>query len=170
MDFGYTIPLQKATRTNPPHPEACPRFFCWDLHGITLRGLPALLAVNCANRCAFVLLGFQARAWEDVAAAVMRGIASTLRQEGCSSAQIERYFAAAGEPRCTRTHGRREVAFLNRAWESALRRDTLVDLDTCFQALLTAVLNDERCRCAGHEGLGTPRARLLQDVAALARR
>ena len=62
---------------------------------------------------------------------------------------------AAGEPVRTRTHGRRPVAFLNRAWEDVLSADLLADQSQQRQPLLNSAVNDGLCRCAGFEGQDT---------------
>ena len=54
----------------------------------------------------------------------------------------------------TRTHGRREVAFLNRAWEDVLKMDLCLDTDSQAQHLLDHAVNTCPSRCAGVDGLG----------------
>ena len=60
----------------------------------------------------------------------------------------------------TRTHGRREVAFLNRAWEDVLTLDLCLDTASQAQPLLDHAVNTRPSRCAGFEGLGTGLARM----------
>ena len=55
----------------------------------------------------------------------------------------------------TRTHGRREVAFLNRAWEDVLSLDLCLDMGQQAQPLLDYTVNTRPSRCAGSAGLGT---------------
>ena len=62
------------------------------------------------------------------------------------------YLRTAGAPELTRTHGRREVAFLNRAWEDVLALDFTADTATVRQPLLEQAVNAIPCRCAGFEG------------------
>ena len=60
----------------------------------------------------------------------------------------------------TRTHGRREVAFLNRAWDDVLALDMAVDTATQVQPLLDAAVNARPSRCVGFDGLGTAASRI----------
>ena len=62
---------------------------------------------------------------------------------------------APGGIELTRTHGRREVAFLNRAWEDVLELDLCLDTSRQAQPLLDHAVNTRPSRCAGFEGLGT---------------
>ena len=70
-------------------------------------------------------------------------------------AQGEGYLRRAGGIELTRTHGRREVAFLNRAWEDVLELDLCLDTSRQAQPLLDHAVNTRPSRCAGFEGLGT---------------
>ena len=60
----------------------------------------------------------------------------------------------------TRTHGRREVAFLNRAWEDVLSADLLIDTSSQRQPVLNHAVNDRLCRCAGEDVMDTALAHL----------
>ena len=68
-------------------------------------------------------------------------------------------------PAClTRTHGRREVAFLNRAWEDVLALDLCLDTERQAQPLLDRAVNTCSSRCAGFEGLGTGLERISASL------
>ena len=54
----------------------------------------------------------------------------------------------------TRTHGRRGVAVLNRAWEDVLTLDLCLDTDSQLQPLLDNAVNTRPSRCVSFEGLG----------------
>ena len=56
-----------------------------------------------------------------------------LTATGFSQGQAEGYLHRAGNSQITRTHGRREVAFLNRAWEDVLALERI-----------TAALNEQK--------------------------
>ncbi len=79
----------------------------------------------------------------------------SLTAAGFSQAQGEGYLRRAGGIELTRTHGRREVAFLNRAWEDVLELDLCLDTSRQAQPLLDHAVNTRPSRCAGFEGLGT---------------
>ena len=120
MELGLTFPLQRFLHQKPPpYGSEIGRYFCWDLHVIQLRGRNCLLAVQCHSRYAFV--------WADLPGLFRAGLTDSLTAAGFGPAKIEAYLQTAGEVRLTRTHGRREVAFLNRAWEDVLALDTCLD-------------------------------------------
>ena len=73
---------------------------------------------------------------------------------GFSQEQVEGYLQQAGPFEITRTHGRREMAFLNRAWENVLALDLCLDTDHQAQLLLDHAVNTRPSRCVGYEGLG----------------
>ena len=66
-----------------------------------------------------------------------------------------RNICAGGPHRAHPHHGRREVAFLNRAWEDVLELDLCLDTSRQAQPLLDHAVNTRPSRCAGFEGLGT---------------
>lgn len=79
----------------------------------------------------------------------------SLTAAGFTQKQTEEYLHRAGNIKMTRTHGRREVAFLNRAWEDVLALDVCLDTDRQAQPLLDHAVNTRPGRCAGIPGLGT---------------
>lgn len=167
MEFGYTIPLQKHVgKRILEYGTERERLFCWDVHAIRLRGQDAALAVNCKNRYTVVLLGME-REWNALHGVLLRGLRSAFSADGFSDEWAVRYFARAGEASVTRTHGRREVAFLNRAWEDALACDMAAIPDSRDQFPLNRAVNSIPCRCAGHEGTGAALERMREDLVAL---
>ena len=137
MELGLTFPLQRFLKRKPPPYGAEPdRRFCWDLHVITLRGNPCLLAVHCHSRYAFVRYDVTPLQWADLPALFREGLLDSLTAAGFSGEQVEDYLRRAGTMDVTRTHGRREVAFLNRAWEDVLASDLCLDTDRQAQPLL----------------------------------
>lgn len=62
--------------------------------------------------------------------------------------------------RLTRTHGRREVAFLNRAWEDLLALDTCLAPTSAAQPMLDWAVNARPSRCVGFEGLAPAAERI----------
>ena len=88
------------------------------------------------------------------------GLRDSLTAAGVSPARVEAYLTAAGEISLTRTHGRREVAFLNRAWEDVLALDTCLDPANAAQPMLDWAVNDRPSRCVGFDGLGPASGRI----------
>lgn len=157
MELGLTFPLQRFLRMKPPACGTQPdRRFCWDLHVIHLRGRSCLLAVHCHSRYTFVRYDVAPLQWADLPGLFRDGLLDSLTAAGFSRAQTEAcLLRQAGDIVLTRTHGRREVAFLNRAWEDVLALDLCLDASTQGQPLLDHAVNTRPSRCAGFQGLGT---------------
>lgn len=116
MQLGLTIPLQRYLHIRSlPYGDPLDRLYCWDLHRITLHGRGSLLAVHCASRYTFVVFDMTCADWEDLQAVAQSGIYRSLAAAGIAKGAVSAYVNKAGAPMLTKTHGRREVAFLNRA-------------------------------------------------------
>ncbi len=165
MELGLTLPLQRFLGMKPPCRGTAPdRRLCWDLHGITLRDRRSLLAVHCLSRYAFVRYNVPPAQWTDVPALFQTGLRDSLTAAGFPAHQVEGYLHEAGRPILTRTHGRREVAFLNRAWEDVLTLDICLDASSQVQPLLDYAVNTRPSRCVGFEGLGTGLDRMAASL------
>lgn len=163
MQLGLTIPLQRYLHLKGlPCGEAPDRRYCWDLHRIMLHGRGSLLAVHCASRYTLVVFDVTAADWADLSTVVRSGIDRSLREAGLPEAVVSGYSAKAGVPAYTKTHGRREVAFLNRAWDDVMAHDLTVDQSRQEQPLLERTVNSLPCRCAGEDGLAPAREHLLR--------
>lgn len=167
MELGLTFPLQRFLRVKAPaYGSEADRRFCWDLHVIDLRGRKCLLAVHCHSRYAFVRYDVAAFQWQEIPRLFLTGLLDSLTAAGVSASQVEAYLCEAGVVEITRTHGRREVAFLNRAWEDVLELDLCLDTSAQAQPLLDHAVNTRPGRCAGFEGLGTGLDRIKQSLTA----
>ena len=165
MELGLTFPLQRFLRCKTPAWGTEPdRRFCWDLHVIRLRGRGCLLAVHCHSRYAFVRWDVPPLQREDIPGLFRAGLADSLTAAGLSPSRVEGYLEKAGPACLTRTHGRREVAFLNRAWEDVLALDLCLDTERQAQPLLDRAVNTCSSRCAGFEGLGTGLERISASL------
>ena len=158
MQLGLTWPLQRLLHLAVPYGEPASRTLCWDPHCITLHGRSSLLLVHCASRFTYVRFDMAAADWADLPNVAMEEIRLGLLDAGLDGAQVDAYLSAAGGPELTRTHGRREVAFLNRAWDAVLAADLLVDQSQQRQPMLNSAVNSQPCRCAGFEGTDSPLA------------
>lgn len=155
MELGLTFPLQRFLNIKTPAYGIEPdRRFCWDLHVITLRECKCLLAVHSHSRYTFVRYDVQPFQWTDISGLFRDGLLESLTAAGFSQGTVEGYLHRAGERQITRTHGRREVAFLNRAWEDVLALDLCLDATSQMQPLLDHAVNTRPSRCVGCEGLG----------------
>lgn len=122
--------------------------------GLTLHhppGQDSLLLVHCASRYTIVACGVSGLEWARLPDFALEQIRTGLLDAGLPEQTVTDYLRKAGGPELTRTHGRREVAFLNRAWDDVL--DFTVDSATVRQPLLEQAVNAITCRCAGFEGL-----------------
>ena len=156
MELGLTIPLQRFLRMKPPAFGTEPdRRFCWDLHVIDLRGTKSLLAVHCHSRYTFVLFAVSQPQWQNTVDLFREGLRESLLCVGFSAGEIHDFLCQSGPATLTRTHGRREVAFLNRAWEDVIAADLCLDPTTQCQPFLNHIINTRPCRCAGSADIGT---------------
>lgn len=165
MELGLTFPLQRFLKMHTPLYGTQPdRRFCWDLHCIDLRGRKCLLAVHCHSRYTFVRFDVTPFQWADLPGLFRQGAQESLLAAGFSGRDIERSGLFATSLSVTRTHGRREVAFLNRAWDDVLNFDLCLDPSCQAQPLLDHAVNTQPSRCVGFEGLGTGLARMATLV------
>ena len=162
MQLGLTWPLQRLLKVSVPYEEPVERGLCWDAHCITLHGRSSLLLVHCASRYTCVRYDLSPMDWNHPEELVLEEIEQGLLDAGIPKAQVTAYLQEAGEIQLTRTHGRREVAFLNRAWEDVLSADLLVDQSSHRQPILNHAVNDRLCRCAGEDGMDTAHAHLMR--------
>ncbi len=165
MELGLTFPLQRFLKRKPPaYGTELDRRFCWDLHGIDLRGHKCLLAVHCHSRYTFVSYDVTPFQWADITGFFQESLTESLLASGFSQRQIDGYLRQAGAVSITRTHGRREVAFLNRAWDDVLSLDFCLNTDSQAQSLLDHAVNTRPGRCAGFEGIGTGLERMASSL------
>ncbi len=165
MELGLTFPLQRFLKRKPPEYGVEPdRRFCWDLHVISLRGRKSFLAVHCSSRYTFVRYDVPSAQWADLPGLFRAGLEESLAAAGFPPERAEAYLRRAGAVGCTRTHGRREVAFLNRAWEDVLAADLCLDPDRQAQPLLDHAVNTRLSRCAGFAGPGTGLERIASAL------
>lgn len=162
IELGLTIPLQRYLYIKAlPYPREPNRRFCWDLHAIPLRGRPSLLAVHCHTRYTFVLYDLNYLDWVRLPDVFLDGLRLSLSAAGFA-AETTKELCGSELPLFTRTHGRREVAFLNRAWEDVMAAELALDESSQSQPLLDQLVNAKLSRCAGMEGLDTAAGRLTE--------
>ena len=162
IELGLTIPLQRYLYIKAlPYPREPNRRFCWNLHAIPLRGRPSLMAVHCHTRYTFVLYDLNYLEWERLPDVFLDGLRLSLSAAGFA-AETTKELCGSNPPLFTRTHGRREVAFLNRAWEDVMATELALDENSQSQPLLDQLVNAKLSRCAGIEGLDTAARRLTE--------
>ena len=160
VELGLTIPLQRHLHIKAlPYSQEPDCRFCWDLHIIPLRGRPSLLAVHCHTRYTFVLYDLNRLEWERLSDVFLDGLRLSLSAAGFP-AERTKELCGSELPLFTRTHGRREVAFLNRAWEDVMAVELVLDESSQSQPLLEHIVNAKPSRCVGAEGLGMAAERL----------
>lgn len=168
MELGLTFPLQRRLRRAVPYGRASSRLFCWDLHCISLQGRDSLLLVHSSSRYTVLVWDLSSADWSSLPELAVEHIRLGLLDSGISRETADRYLARCGSPELTRTHGRREVAFLNRAWEDAAALDWTLDKTSRHQSLLAHAVNTRLCRCAGHPDRSTALEFLHRDLARFA--
>ena len=162
VELGLTIPLQRHLHIKtPPYGQESGHRFCWDIHIISLRGRPSLLAVHCHTRYTFVLYDLSHPKWERLPDIFLNGLRLSLSAAGFPEEETKE-LCGSELPLFTRTHGRREVAFLNRAWEDVMAAELALDESSQSQPLLDQLVNAKPSRCAGIEGLDTAARRLTE--------
>lgn len=160
MQLGLTWPLQRLLRITVPYGETIERGYCWDAHCITLHGRYSLLLVHCESRYTTVLYDLSGAQWNQLEAIALQEIRQSLFDAGIVPEKVNQYLADAGLIFKTRTHGRREAAFLNRAWNDVLALDFLIDQESFRQPALNVAVNNRLCRCAGEAVSDTALAHL----------
>lgn len=166
MEWGVTHPLQRFLHMRAlPYGQEENRLLCWDAHRIVLCRRDSLLLVNAHNRFAVVLYNPSPEQGRAPFAFARQGLRTALLCAGMEEMQVQQYLALAGSDVCVRTHGRREVAYLNRAWEDVMACEMLVDLWSVDQPALCHAVNARPCRCAGYAQVCSSAVHMQEDLA-----
>jgi len=160
LQLGLTWPLQRLLKVSVPYGDTIERGFCWDAHCITLYGRSSLLLVHCQSRYTLVLFDMTPMDWRHLSEIAAGEIHRGLLDAGIDAQTAAHYLSEAGAIHQTRTHGRREVAFLNRAWEAVLAADLSIDPEHQQQPALNSLVNMQPCRCAGYDGIASAQAHI----------
>lgn len=169
MQLGLTIPLMKHLNINKlPYGEELHRRFCWELHCIRLHNHSCLLAVHCETRYMVVLYRMTRAQWNRLPEVFLEGLITSLTNAGIENNLVQHYLQEAGKIELTKTHGRREVAFLNRAWDDVAALDYCIDREQQSQPLIEQSINHMICNCVGYEGYGEPLVRMRKSLESLA--
>ena len=102
--------------------------------------------------------------WANLSSLFHADLSDSLTAAGFSPAQINTYLQTTSEVQITRTHGRREGAFLNRAWEDVLSLGTCLDTSSSAQPKLDWAVNSRPSRCVGYEGLAPAAQRIGKSL------
>ena len=98
--------------------------------------------------------------WERLPDVFLNGLRLSLSAAGFP-AEAAKELCSSELPLFTRTHGRREVAFLNRAWEDVMAAELVLDESSQSQPLMEQIVNAKPSRCVGTGGLGMTAERLF---------
>ncbi len=169
MQFGITIPLERFFKLKkPPYGEPLDDLFCWELHVVLLQGRPALIGENCATRFAFVLAGIRQEDKDHLAQMAKQEIRDSFQDMGISPGFTESYLKEAGALEITKTHGRSQVAYLNKAVDLMMWNDIAADPHSARQPVLNDILNRTPTKCTGHTEPEPPVERMLERLERLA--
>ncbi len=102
--------------------------------------------------------------WDGLERTFFDGLGHTLAAAAVPAGVAEDYLHRAGAARFTGTHGRREVAFLNRAWDDVAALDYCLDPASREQPLLDHAVNARPSRCVGFQGLAPAADRLISSL------
>lgn len=170
MELGITIPLERFLKMEKPsYGQETDNLFCWELHVILLQGRPSLIGVNCGTRFSFVLAGFTREDRERLPRMAMEEIEISLREAGISEDRIDVYLRQAKEPHLTKTHGRSQVAYLNKAVDLLMWNDIACNSRAKRQPVLNDILNRTPTKCTGETEPEPPVERLLEKLENLGR-
>lgn len=165
MQLGITIPAERFFKMEKPaYGQDLDHLFCWELHVILLQGRPAMIGVNCGTRFAFILAGVDPGHRDRLPELVCREIEKSFFEAGISRGHINAYFRRAAEAEITKTHGRSQVAYLNKAVELVLWNDIAADSSAMRQPVLNDILNRTPTRCTGDSEQERPMDRLLEKL------
>lgn len=165
MQIGITIPMERFFKfKKPPYGEKLDDLFCWELHVVLLQGRPSLIGENCGTRFSFVLAGIQLEDQEQLAQMVTQEIRDSFHDMGISPGYAEAYLNKAGAPQITKTHGRSQVAYLNKAVDLMMWNDIAADVHNMRQPVLNDILNRTPTKCTGHSEPEPPVERLLEKL------
>ena len=115
MQFGITIPMRRFLNIKDLPYGVADNWFCWELHVIPLCGRNCLIGVNCATRLSFVLADIVKQEAEHLSEIEIQEMKLCFQDWGVPEKEAASYLQTAGAPELTRTHGRSQVAYLNRA-------------------------------------------------------
>lgn len=168
MQLGITIPLERFLKMKkPPYGENPDNLFCWELHVILLLGQPCLVGVNCGTRFSFIRAGIKQEERDALCGMALQEIERSFRDAGISGGYTRRYLKKAEAPQITKTHGRSQVAYLNRAVELVMRNDVAFDSQNPYQPVLNDILNRTPTKCTGCQEPEPPADRLLEKLESL---
>lgn len=168
MELGITIPLQRFLSHNKPsYGIQTDLKLCWDLHVVKPKGNPSLFAVHCSSRFAFIMYNPSPAEWNNLTGLFCLGLNEAFKNLGLSKKDTDIYLKAAGNPVITKTHGRRPIAFLNKAVDNFYALPADLDGGTMFQHHICDYINGSACRAAGRQITGTPRRFFMQDIQSL---
>ena len=146
MEFGLTEKLRKKIKidTLPEAAEQEPAF-CWEVNfDIAFRKL-ILFIVNASSRFAVIAYGITPGELKKDLPGIAEGLIRQAMRDciGLSEPALDAYFAAAGEARLTKTHGKKPVGNMMRLMMDAPCWRAPVYTDIMYQDELTDIANHE---------------------------
>jgi hypothetical protein len=151
MEIGLTANLKKKCNISKL-PEATEEnlFYCWDVDIARYKNRIVLYIANSNNRFGCIICGMKLSAYKNIADYTVMQIKDILALNGYSEEDIEAYISKAGEATLTKTHGKKAIGAMNRAFMDFLCTDHNIDPTNELQAEPTTWLNRILGKSAGY--------------------
>ena len=144
MIIGCTKNLLEFLKVTPTKREGeIDPLFSWTANLITVNRRKALVAVNDAAKCCFVLYGLTAKILPKLPELILSGIRAVLESEYIAPEVIEKYLKEAGSDVVWTPTVRSGIAYCNKACERVKRFSNLLDADELIPGRFFPWMNDD---------------------------
>lgn len=124
-----------------------------------------LYIANSNNRLGCIICGMRQSVYKNPAAYVLKWIRELMLLQGYTETEIAEYFAEAGEPVLTKTHGKKAVGAMNQAFSDFVWSDYEIDNSEVLQSQITIWINGILGKSAGYnDGCYNPTESFMQDM------
>lgn len=165
MELGYTWKLGRYLKNNNlDYGIEKELFFCWDLHRILLHNIETLVIINSNNRFTCVVSNMKPSLWNNIEDCFFMAIKEGLLLEGYNNIQVDKYISLSKELSFTRTHGKRAVAFLNKAIDDMYNMPLKIDNKNLLQKDYMLEINNRKCKSAGFNYVTSASNFLYEDM------
>lgn len=151
MEYGLTLTTQKKIKNlSLAKPQQEDSRFWWEVNLTKVENRNALVIVHPSSRYCMIYSNLKPSMWKNLDAFVSEAIREAFLREGFSEADVEKYFAMAGEIVFTKTHGHQATGGLNHITGALWDMWDWYNPDNMLQERITNLLNDEPTKAALH--------------------